>query len=102
MLTLMRHHRTIYMPSLSAVCLFAIAVIAWRFLFGCILDGETIAELESGDSDDVIRVLGQPSAIHNDRTWIYAPFPNQGWVSIAFDDQGNVLSVNDESVFPCH
>lgn len=101
----MPYHR----PSCRRACLTCIgATLAcagfyslWEALFGCLVDDRTIALLEAGNKADAIRILGQPTIRQNDHRWTFAPFPNQGYVNIIFDDHGHVVSVNDESVFSC-
>jgi hypothetical protein len=77
----------------AALILFAL----WK-LFGPVFPESKLRAVDGATEADVRRILGQPSEITAQGQWIYDWWPNQGWVSITFDEGGRVCVVNDEQV----
>lgn len=72
---------------------------AWMIV-GPVIPAQTLKSLRGATQADVRRILGEPSEVQSDGTWVYDRPPTQGWVQISFDDDGLVQSVNDEQAMP--
>ncbi|NQT16793.1 MAG: hypothetical protein HQ582_28810 [Planctomycetes bacterium] len=63
-----------------------------RHLLRQVVPGITKAEVRD--------ILGEPAEGEDSHTWVYQRWGNAGWVEVCFDEDGAVVEVNDESVFP--
>jgi hypothetical protein len=85
---------------ITAVCSIILLAIATVWITsGPVISPHRLARLEVATQQDVLRELGQPAEIQSSRSWIYERWGNFGYVTISFDDQGRVRTINDESVF---
>ena len=97
----MSKRRTQLAIALTAVLIAAsLATIASQ-MFRCVIPARVQNQLVHQTREAVVRTIGLPTTTLGDDTWIYSPWPNQGYVTIRFGADGKVGSVGDESVFGC-
>ncbi len=59
-----------------------------------------LSKIKPGTTRQLVsNILGNPNYKYGETDWRYWRWGNSGWVEIAFDDNGVVINVNDESAF---
>ena len=92
--------RTVFL-GMSAFGLFLLCALIVKQVLGSAVPKELLHQIHKGmPKERVLEILGKPRAIRNGGILKYARTGNVGYVDIHFDQKGNVLGVNDESIFP--
>ena len=65
-----------------------------------VIPANTLKQIRGATRGEVRRILGEPSTIQAANHWIYERPLNPGYVSIYFDGDDRVYSINDEQVDP--
>ncbi|MDZ4781409.1 MAG: hypothetical protein SGJ19_14240 [Planctomycetia bacterium] len=79
---------------LNALCLAALIRV-----FGPTIPSYQLNQVKVGMTQVEIRQILGPPINSGDSDWVYKRFGSPGWVEIAFDDNGKVWDLNDESAF---
>jgi hypothetical protein len=97
----MRNRRTQLTIVLIAVVVAASFATIASQMFRCVIPARVQNQVVHQTREAVVHTIGLPTTTLGDDTWVYSPWPNQGYVTIRFGADGHVVSVSDESVFGC-